>query len=253
MIAGRHDLLGYTNVDVGSPPDWHRDPVHDRRAPLLFWNAVPYLDPACGDHKITWEFNRHQHCLVLGRAFHLTGDERYYREFVGQLTSWIAANPPLQGTNWTSMLELALRSVSWLWALHFFARAAGEATTTVACRSLLALDRQLVHVEHNLSRYFSPNTHLSGEPSRSTSWDARSRSWGTRGLVPWRGGRSWSMKQPARSIRMAGMQSSRPITTATPPTSTCWRSMSRARPATRPRQLSKPRPADRPRTENHGY
>ncbi len=77
VIAGRHDLLGYTNVDVGSPPDWHRDPVHDRRAPLLFWNAVPYLDPACGDHKITWELNRHQHFLVLGRAFHLTGDEKY--------------------------------------------------------------------------------------------------------------------------------------------------------------------------------
>ena len=164
VLAGRHDLLGYTNVDVGSPPDWHRDPVHDRRAPLLFWDAVPYLDPSCGDHKITWELNRHQHFLVLGRAFHLTGDERYYREFVRQLTSWIAANPPLQGANWSSMLELALRSVSWLWALQFFAGAAGDSDEHPwIVDLLLALDRQLLHVEHNLSRYFSPNTHLSGE------------------------------------------------------------------------------------------
>ncbi len=28
---------------------------------------------------------------------------------------------------------------------------------------LLALDRQLAHIEQNLSHYFSPNTHLLGE------------------------------------------------------------------------------------------
>src|SRR4029079_16411298 len=28
---------------------------------------------------------------------------------------------------------------------------------------LVSLDRQLTHVQHNLSSYFSPNTHLSGE------------------------------------------------------------------------------------------
>ena len=164
ILAGRYDLLGYPDVTLGQAPDWHRDPVHDRRAPLLFWDAVPYLDPACGDHKITWEFNRHQHFLVLGRAYHLTGDRRYYREFVRQVEAWIAANPPLVGINWASMLELAFRSLSWLWALHFFAGAAGEGDDYPwLVDLLLALDRQLVHVEHNLSRYFSPNTHLSGE------------------------------------------------------------------------------------------
>ena len=164
VLQGRYDLLGYSGVDVGPLPDWHRDPVHDRQAPLLFWDAVPYLDPACGDHKITWELNRHQHFLVLGRAYQLTGDPHYYREFVRQLEAWIAANPPLVGTNWASMLELAFRSLSWLWALHFFAGAAGDGDDYPwLVDLLLAMDRQLVHVEHNLSRYFSPNTHLSGE------------------------------------------------------------------------------------------
>ena len=164
ILEGRYDLLGYTGIDVGESPDWHRDPVHDRRAPLLFWDAVPYLEGAYGDHKITWELNRHQHFLVLGRAYQLTGDDRYYREFVRQLQAWIAANPPLLGTNWASMLELAFRSLSWLWALHLFVGAAGEKDEYPwLVDLLLALDRQLRHVEHNLSRYFSPNTHLSGE------------------------------------------------------------------------------------------
>ncbi|MDQ3419070.1 MAG: heparinase II/III family protein [Acidobacteriota bacterium] len=166
VLSGSYDLLGYRGVRTPSPPDWHLDPVHQKRAPMNFWESVPYLDPTCGDHKITWELNRHQHFLTLGRAYALTGDRRYYREFVTQITSWIAANPPLLGTNWASMLELAFRCLSWLWALHFFAGAAVDDDGTQEpwiVDLLVALDRQMTHVEQNLSRYFSPNTHLSGE------------------------------------------------------------------------------------------
>jgi hypothetical protein len=164
VLDGRYDLLGYRDVDAGAPPAWHRDPVHDRTAPLVFWDGVPYLDPAYGDHKITWEINRHQHFLTLGRAYALTGDRRYYREFVRQLTGWIHANPPLMGTNWASMLELGFRCLSWTWAVHFFAPAASPADDEPwLVDLLLALDRQLTHVEQNLSTYFSPNTHLTGE------------------------------------------------------------------------------------------
>lgn len=164
VLDGVYDLLGYRGVRMSSPPDWHLDAVHNRRAPAAFWESVPYLDPACGDHKITWELNRHQHFLTLGRAYAVTGDDRFYREFVTQITSWIGANPPLLGTNWASMLELAFRCLSWLWALHFFAGAVTEDDREPWIVDLLmALDRQLTHVEQNLSRYFSPNTHLSGE------------------------------------------------------------------------------------------
>src|SRR5690606_34458304 len=163
ILGGRYDLLGYRGVSAGSPPNWHRDPIHDRTAPLAFWDSVPYLDPACGDHKVTWEINRHQHFLALGRAHALTGDRRYYAEFVRQLTDWIAANPPLMGINWASMLELAFRCLSWMWALHFFAGAASDDDVPWTVDLLLALDAQLTHVEQNLSRYFSPNTHLTGE------------------------------------------------------------------------------------------
>lgn len=164
VLEGRYDLLGYRDVRAGSPPDWHRDPIHDRTAPRKFWDTLPYLDPAFGDHKITWELNRHQHFLVLGRAFALTGDRRYYDAFVVHLTDWIRSNPPLLGTNWASMLELGFRCLSWLWALHFFAAAASERDEHPWTVDLLmALDRQLAHIEENLSRYFSPNTHLTGE------------------------------------------------------------------------------------------
>lgn len=175
LLDRRFDLLGHGGLSFESSArgrgaiDWHFDPVHGRRMPLSYWSQVRYLDPGNGDHKIVWELNRHQHWLALGRAAWLTGDSRYRDEFVRQLESWLLDNPPLTGANWASPLELSLRSLSWLWALHLFVNSPGG--TAADRRSgipwivdvLLGLDRQLSHVEQNLSRYFSPNTHLTGE------------------------------------------------------------------------------------------
>ena len=164
ILSGRYDLLGYHALQLGAEPDWHTDPVHGRRSPVVYWADVPYLDPASGDHKIIWELNRHQHWLALGRAYALSGDRRFYQCFVAQLQSWLRMNLPLTGTNWASMLELAFRGLSWLWALEIFAGAANQENEEPWIVDLLvALDRQLTHVEQNLSRYFSPNTHLTGE------------------------------------------------------------------------------------------
>jgi uncharacterized heparinase superfamily protein len=161
LLRGEHDLLGYSGLRFAD--DWHFDPVHDRRAPRAFWAAVPYLDPACGDHKVIWELNRHQHWLALGRADWLTGEPQYRERCLAELASWMAANPPLVGINWASMLELAFRSLSWTWALHMFGANADADAEPWIVDLLLGLDAQLAHIESNLSYYFSPNTHLIGE------------------------------------------------------------------------------------------
>lgn len=166
LLKGRYDLLGYSGLsfsNIEGDIDWHLDPVHQRRAPLQFWARVPYLDPQLGDHKVIWELNRHQHWLALGRAAWLTGDRRYATAFGRQLENWLTANPPLAGINWASMLELAFRSLSWIWALHFFTATEEEGNPTWLIDLLVGLDRQLDHVARHLSVYFSPNTHLLGE------------------------------------------------------------------------------------------
>jgi hypothetical protein len=166
IVAGHYDLLGYNGLRFGKGHaiDWHLDPVHDRRPPKVFWSRIPFLSPESGDHKIIWELNRHQYWLTLGRAFWLTGDTRYRDVAISQLASWMEANPPLIGMNWASMLELAFRSISWIWTLNFFADGGDTATNVPwSVDLLLGLDRQMEQIERNLSSYFSPNTHLLGE------------------------------------------------------------------------------------------
>ena len=165
LLFGTYDLLGYEGLrfDASGSFGWNEDPVHDRRAPGGFWSSIRYLEPSCGDHKIIWELNRHQHWIALGRAYWLTGDGKYRGRCLAELESWLQANPPLEGINWASMLELALRSLSWLWALNFFVDPNASDRQPWIVDLLLGIERQLTQVERNLSRYFSPNTHLLGE------------------------------------------------------------------------------------------
>jgi hypothetical protein len=188
ILERRYDLLGYRDVRYARPDgavNWHADPVHGRQAPRIFHADVPYLDPAVGDHKVIWEINRHQYWLQLGRAAWLTGDARYSRAIVGDLQTWLAANPPLVGINWASMLEIGFRTISWTWGLHCLLglQASGSGPPETAAREpgtdpghpqpdarspwivdmFVGLHHQLTHVERNLSYYFSPNTHLTGE------------------------------------------------------------------------------------------
>jgi Heparinase II/III-like protein/Heparinase II/III N-terminus len=158
----RFRLLGYENLDYGSEIDWHLDLVHGKRAPLDPWFKIPFLDFAVvGDHKVTWELNRHQHLVTLAKARLLSGDEKYGRELMAQLRSWIKTNPYPLGINWGSSLEVAFRSLSWIWVDQLLAQA--DEYTEFRSELAPALAFHGRYIERYLSTYFSPNTHLLGE------------------------------------------------------------------------------------------
>jgi len=163
ICDGKFDLLGFKNLDFGNPIDWHFEPLSGKRIPLEHWSKLDFLDVGlAGDKKITWELNRHQYFMTLGQAYLLTGDERYARIFAAHLDSWMDANPPKLGINWASSLEVAFRSMSWLWAFHFF-KSSPSLSTVVFKRAWKFLYLSARHLESYLSTYFSPNTHLTGE------------------------------------------------------------------------------------------
>jgi hypothetical protein len=163
VVAGRFDLLGHDSLNFGSPIDWHLDPVSNKRAPRIHWSRIPYLDAELiGDHKVIWEINRHQHFFILGRAYQVSGRAQYAECFAAHLVSWMDANPPKDGVNWASSLEVAFRAIAWLWAMELF-RGSAALTADVTKRMLKYLYIHGRHLERYLSTYFSPNTHLTGE------------------------------------------------------------------------------------------
>jgi len=163
VCGGRFDLLGYRGLGFGDPIDWHLDPVSGRRAPSVHWSRLDPLEcSVVGDSKVVWELNRHQWFVTLGQAYRLTGNERYAEVFACLVREWLGANPRGRGINWTSSLELALRLISWCWALALF-RGSPSLSPELFVAMLSSLWGHARHVERHLSYYFSPNTHLTGE------------------------------------------------------------------------------------------
>jgi hypothetical protein len=169
ICSHRFRLLGYENLDFSERRggniqdiDWHLDPVHDKRAPLDPWFKIPFLDfSVVGDHKVTWELNRHQHLVTLAKACLLSRDEEYPREIKAQWHSWIKANPYPLGINWGSTLEVAFRCLSWIWVDQLLSGAPEYAEFRSELLPAMAFHGD--YIERYLSTYFSPNTHLLGE------------------------------------------------------------------------------------------
>jgi Heparinase II/III-like protein/Heparinase II/III N-terminus len=163
VVDGTFDVLGFDGLSYGSPIDWQRDPLAGRSAPRLHWSRVPYLDPGVvGDHKVTWEVNRHQWFVTLAQAFQLTGDVRYVLRADTLLRDWLSANPPKRGINWCSALELAFRIQAWVYGFRIFGNSAPLSLDLVQAVQMATVTHA-THIERNLSTWFSPNTHLTGE------------------------------------------------------------------------------------------
>ncbi|MFN2501401.1 MAG: alginate lyase family protein [Pyrinomonadaceae bacterium] len=163
ITQGRVNLLGFQDLYIGTDIDWHLEPLSLKWSSLKHWKEFNLVDSVeTGDRKIVWELNRHQHFFTLGVAYWITRDEKYASSFAQQLDSWMTANPPGLGVNWSSSLEVALRAMSWLWAFHFF-RDSDAFTPELFKKALKFLYLHGRHIEQYLSKYYSPNTHLTGE------------------------------------------------------------------------------------------
>lgn len=162
ICSHRFRLLGYPALPYGAEIDWHLDAVHGRRSPLIAWFKIDFLNfEEIGDHKVIWELNRHQHLVTLAKAWLLTGEQRYADEIFAQWYSWQGANPYPFGANWASSLEVAFRSLSWVWTDHLLSGCSRPQGFENDLLHGLALNGR--HIQRYLSTYFSPNTHLLGE------------------------------------------------------------------------------------------
>ena len=160
IVQGRIPVLGDV-VDYGATVAWRRDPQRGVETPQKYFRTIPYLDLAsAGDHKLIWEVNRHQHLVLLAQAIVITGRAEYFDTVVHQLEHWWAENQFQRGINWASALEVAFRALSWIWIWHLVGE---RMSASFRQRFLAELYRHGLHLEYNLSIYFSPNTHLLGE------------------------------------------------------------------------------------------
>jgi hypothetical protein len=144
------DLLGSGPVDLGNDINWHTDFKTGYVWPPVYYADIDYSDLSQPyDVKVPWELSRCQHFVTLGQAYWLTGEEKYAREFAGQLASWLEANPPQIGVNWTCTMDVAIRAANWIWAFYFFAKSP-TLTDDLLTRFLISILQHGRHIIRNL-------------------------------------------------------------------------------------------------------
>ena len=162
ILRNQFSLLGYGPLDYGPDVDWQRDAVSGVSAPLEAWPRLDHQDyGTVGDSKVTWELNRHQFLVTLAKAWLLTGDDRFVKKLENAYYDWQAKNTYPHGINWGSSLEVAFRSLAWLWVRELLAGCASA--TRLRLDISKALGFNAWYIRRYLSTYFAPNTHLLGE------------------------------------------------------------------------------------------
>lgn len=127
LLAHRFTPLGVEPYTFTGTIDWFSDfqdrswvcaHVADLRDQFAGRRPMPAVE--MGSIEVTWEFNRHPHFVQLGRAYWLTGNERFASEFIVQVVDWSERNRALEGVNWLDPATVAARCTNWLLALHMF-------------------------------------------------------------------------------------------------------------------------------------
>lgn len=193
VCRGKFSFLGI-DFQAGPEIEWQQDPVTRKNWPAKFYAdlKIPFCEQSevsntPGDSKHVWEMNRHDFLIDCARAYYLSRDEKYSKR-VGELVSaWIFANPYLEGVNWAGPLEVALRSMAWLWAYQF-CRTSNCISAEAHCEWIKSFYRHGQYLSRHLEVYSSPNNHLVGEATAlyllgsffpefagSTNW--RNRAW----------------------------------------------------------------------------
>ena len=149
--------------DPHAPINWHADPGSPYVWPRVIYTDVPLYDlPDGADVKNTWEVSRHQFLFTFARAWHFEGNEQAASRALAIMDDWIDNNPPYEGVNWTSSLELAVRSISWVWTVALLSNFAGFGES-VRHKIQGSLYEQGRYLSRHLSLYSSPYNHLVGE------------------------------------------------------------------------------------------
>jgi len=162
ILDGGVELLGRRFHPAEPGFDWLADPIRGRVWPLTVMDDADAVRRVDADVKYIWEVNRHQFLATVARAYAYSEREEYAGACIGMVDRWIEMNPPGIGVNWSSNLEIAVRSISWMWSIQFLL-GSGALDDRMLETWLASLRRHRDYLVEHLSVYTDPTNHLIGE------------------------------------------------------------------------------------------
>ncbi|OBX21837.1 MULTISPECIES: alginate lyase family protein [Bizionia] len=152
-----------TTLDVFSLSNWRKDYCNTITSPLNYYGNINRQDfEINGDVKFTLELSRLEFLPFLAFKYVENQDPIYLDKLENIVVEWTAQNPYLKSINWTSGIEIGIRSVNLIYThsiLNQFNLLSN--TLDVIIKNNLACNYQ--YLKNHLSLYSSANNHLMAE------------------------------------------------------------------------------------------
>ena len=121
IINHEFNFLGMNYLNIGEKIFWNKDYLHKFSWKNKYYKKIKVVDRSYkADVKLPWELSRMHQLVILGEAYNISNDEKYTKEFIDQLKSWIKENPYKMSVNWTCAMEVSIRAVNIITALELF-------------------------------------------------------------------------------------------------------------------------------------
>lgn len=146
---------------LGDNPDWFLNPKTGQKGCSdKHWCDIEFFDESAGDVKFIWEPSRFAWVYTLVRAWAITKDEKYPQKFWQLTESWLDANQPDTGINYTCGQECAIRLMAMCFGLFAFA-ASKTSTASRIEKLLVAITVHADRIEKNIGFAISTKTNHS--------------------------------------------------------------------------------------------
>lgn len=115
-----YNVLGSGDVKL-DPVQWDIDFKTGKRWPAgtFYLNYRQEVLEDSSDVKVPRELSRCHHLLHCAIAYKVTKNKKYSDYIKYQISSWLVKNPLMYSINWGCAMDVAIRSVNWIWALSF--------------------------------------------------------------------------------------------------------------------------------------
>lgn len=152
--------------------DWHGGFQTPQQWKLVFSGDLSYKQrDEIGDARTNWELNRHFQFALLACDYYQTGRTEYVTQLWDLFQDWNRQNPFLHGISWTSVMEVAIRDINWIYTLGFLqaamegAQQSRDEQTAHLISGLCEGLRQGIinmtaYISAHFSRYSSANNHV---------------------------------------------------------------------------------------------
>ncbi|HDK7155656.1 TPA: alginate lyase family protein [Clostridium botulinum] len=146
-----------TVYDISEKIDWHKGmkgtwPKNKSSFDISFRDREDI-----GDVRFTWEINRHLFLPNLALQYKCLNKEDSYICLKEHFYNWIKNNPFMQGVNWASPMEIAIRSYEWFIT---YSQIKDRMDRQFKQDMLLAIINSMEYVSNNFSKFSSANNHL---------------------------------------------------------------------------------------------